>query len=344
MYTLEPLSYEDSNVWEDILTDCPNSLPFHSIAWREALVNTFKQLTPAYFLIKERDTIVGGLPAFVFQPIPGIKMLHSMPWNLFGSVQLITEASVDLHLLFQSVEADLDEFVNEQGLCETIFTLSPAQTITHGQKLIEAGYKNHRDLFTHLLRTHPDYDVIWQAFRGTVRTAVRKAAKTGVTLYDTNSVSDLEAFYEIYLATQKRLGGTPKPLPVLKSLFQNNIAKLVIARYDGLIIAGIFWLYFNRTVTVWLNASVPDFWEYCPNDALYHHTIKWACETGYEWIDFGASPPNNHGLIAFKESFRAKRFDFGSYISIHAPVKRAVWERSEPTFRQIYTWVQRARN
>jgi hypothetical protein len=78
MYILEPLTHESSNLWEEILTGCPNSLPFHSIAWRNALANRFKQLTPAYFLIKANDAIVGGLPTFVFQPIRGIKMLHSM--------------------------------------------------------------------------------------------------------------------------------------------------------------------------------------------------------------------------------------------------------------------------
>ncbi|MCZ6680594.1 MAG: peptidoglycan bridge formation glycyltransferase FemA/FemB family protein [Candidatus Poribacteria bacterium] len=344
MYTLEPLAYEDSDLWEEILTGCPNSLPFHSIAWCHALADAFKQLTPAYFWIKDNGKIVGGLPAFVFQPIRGIKMLHSMPWNLFGGVQLVAEASVDLDLLFQTVDTHLDELVSEQGLCETVFTLSPSQTAAYGQRLNELGYQKYEDLFTHLLKTQPDYDVVWAAYRGAVRTAVRKATKTGVTIYDTDRVGDLESFYEIYLATQKRLGGTPKPLPLLKSLFRSDIAKLAIAKHSGLIIAGLLCLHFNRTVTVWVNASVPEFWEYCPNDALYHHAIKGACESGYEWVDLGASPPDNEGLVFFKEAFGAKRSDFCSYIKIHSPIKRAVWEKSEPTLRQIYTWVQQTRS
>ncbi len=343
MYSLERLNHENTNLWEETLTSCPDSLPFHSIAWREALSNTFKQLTPVYFLIRENDTIVGGLPAFVFQPIRGIKMLHSMPWDLFGGIQLNSEASVDLDLLLESVDTQLDPLVNAGNLCETVFTLSPSQTQLYGQQLIAAGYQQHEDRFTHLLEIYPDYDLIWAVYNRHVRGAIRKAARTGVTVYDTNSISDLESFYEIYLATQKRLGETPKPLPFLKSLLRSNISKLAIAKHSGLIIAGLLYLHFNRTVTLWVGASVPEFWEYRPNNALVHHIIRCACEGGYKWVDFGVSPPDNYGVITFKEAFRARRLNFSSYIKIHSPIKRAVWEKSEPALRQLNMWVQQSR-
>ena len=344
MYTLEPLNRENSNLWDKILSQCPNSTVFHSIVWRDALEKSFKQLTPTYFLIQESSVPIGGLPAFMFQPIPGIKMLHSMPWNLFGGIQLIDESSVDLDLLFQTVESRLDLFIREQGMCEAHFTLSPSQTLAYGQRLIELGYQKHEERFTHLLKTHPDYDVIWTAYNKRVRGAVRKAAKTGVTVYDTDKESDLEAFYEIYLATEKRLGGTPKPWSLLRFLFHSGIAKLAIAKHSGLIIAGLLYLYFNRTVTLWREASVPEFLQYRPNNAIFHHIIKWACAEGYEWVDFGASPPDNHGLIVHKEQYRAKQSDSHSYIKIHLPLKRAVWKKSEPTLRQIYTWIQHTRS
>ena len=340
MYILEPLNSKNANLWDEILTQCPDSSAFHATAWRDTLAASFKQLTPAYFFIKENDTIIGGLPAFVFQPIPQIKMLHSMPWNLFGGIQLMQTASVDTLTLMQSVEVELDRFVTEQRLCETIFTLSPNQTQQYGTPLIAAGYQQHDELFTHLLKTESDYNLLWNAYNKRVRGAVRKAEKMGVTVYDTNSDSDLEAFYQIYLTNQKHFGSTPKPLALFRSLLRSNIAKLAIGKREGLIIAGLLYLHFNRTVTLWHEASVPEFLEYRPNNAIFHHIIRWACEEGYEWVNFGASPPDNHGLIAHKEQYRAKRSDFCSYIKIHSSLKKTVWEKSEPTLRQIYTWVQ----
>ena len=344
MYSLELLNHENVGSWEATLKACPDSLPFHSIAWREALSGTFKQLAPVYFLIKENDATVGGLPAFVFQPIRGIKVLHSMPWDLFGGIQLRRKSAVDFARLLNAVDTQLAPFVVEENLCETVFTLSPRQTELYGQKLLEAGYEKHEDRFTHLLQICSDYDLIWTAYDKRVRGAIRKASRTGVTVYDTHSVSDLESFYEIYLATQKRLRATPKPLPLLKFLSRSYIAHLAIAKYSGLIIAGLLYLHFNRTVTLWVGASVPEFWEYRPNNALVHHVTKWACEEGYRWVDFGASPPENSGVIAFKEAFRAQRSNFASYIKIHSPIKRAMWEKSQPALRQLNMWVQQSRN
>ena len=58
-------------------------------------------------------------------------------------------------------------------------------------------------------KTHPDYDIIWTGYKKSIRKAVRKAANSGVSVYDTDSESDLEAFYEIYLATQIRWAVSP---------------------------------------------------------------------------------------------------------------------------------------
>jgi len=105
MYTVEPLTSQNQDEWDIVLQGCPNTTAFHSLAWRDALASTFRQLTPAYMLIKQRDRTVGGLPAFVFQPIPGIRLWHSLPWNLFGGIHLIEPLQGDPGRFITSVEA-----------------------------------------------------------------------------------------------------------------------------------------------------------------------------------------------------------------------------------------------
>lgn len=344
MYTLEPLKREASDVWDDVLSRCPYSTAFHSTTWRDGLADSFNQLTPAYFLIQENGTTIGGLPAFLFEPIPSIKMLHSMPWNQGGGIQLIEGTSVNINLLFQSVESQLNRFVSVQRPCETLFTLLPWQTEDYGRSLIKLGYQKYKESFTHILKTHSDYGVIWAGYKKSIRKAVRKAAKSGVSVYESDCEADLEAFYDIYLATQKRVMSVPKPLSLMRFLFQSRLAKLVIAEHGGLIIAGVLFLYFNRTVTPWCGGSAPAFLEYRPNNAILHYIIKRACSEGYTWVDLGASPPENPGLIGYKEQYQAKQFNFSSFLKVHSPVKRAVWLKSEPALRKIYSWIQRARN
>ena len=337
VYTLAPLTPQNQDKWDATLRQCPETTAFQSLVWRDALAGAFSQLTPAYLLINQDDSVIGGLPAFVFQPIPGIRLWHSMPWNLFGGAHLIESVKINPETLLKSIETA----AVAKGWCEIRWTLTPKCTATYGDLFTELGYER-TNQFTHLLKTNGDVEPLWHAYNKRVRGAVRKAEKSGVTVTDTDSEEALSTFYDMYLMTVKRLGGTPKPYALMQTLLQRKIAKLAIATYRGTIIAGLLYLHFNKTVTLWCEASVPAFLKYRPNNAIFHHIITRACREQYKWVDFGASPPENTGLIAHKEQYRARRTDFASYTKVVSPLKRALWTKSEGALRQIYTWMQRS--
>ena len=335
VYTIESLTPQNQDEWDAIIQQCPNTTVFQSLVWRDALASAFKQLTPVYLLIKRDDSVIGGLPAFVFQPIPGIRLWHSMPWNLFGGIHFMNSVDVNPERVVTSIETA----AAKNGWCEIRWTLTPEHTVTYGDFFTKIGYEgtNH---FTHLLKTEEDVDTLWHAYNKRVRGAVRKAEKSGIKVKDTDSEAAFSTFYDMYLLTVKRLGGTPKPRSLMQTLLQQKIAKLAIATYHGTIIAGLLYLCFNRTVTLWCEASVPAFLKYRPNNAIFHYIITQACREKYNWVDFGASPSENTGLIAHKEQYRAVRTDFSSYTKVISPLKRGLWTQSEGALRQIYTWMQ----
>ena len=337
VYTLDPLTPQNQDKWDAILRECPDTTAFQSLAWRDALANAFSQLIPTYLLINQDDSVIGGLPGFVFQPIPGIRLWHSMPWNLFGGIHLIGSGQINPEPLIRSIETE----AAAKGWCEIRWTLTPNRTATDGDFFADMGYSR-TDHFTHLLKTKGDVESLWHAYNKRVRGAVRKAEKSGVIVTDTDSEEALSTFYDMYLMTVKRLGGTPKPQVLMRTLLHRKIAKLAIATHRGTMIAGLFYLRFNKTVTLWCEASVPAFLKYRPNNAIFHHIITQACHEQYEWVDFGASPPENTGLIAHKEQYRARRTDFASYTKVVSPLKKALWTKSEGALRQIYTWMQRS--
>ncbi len=339
VYTLELVSPQRNSDWDAIIQRCPNSNVFQSTVWRDALTAAFKQFNPVYLLIKKDESVIGGVPAFVFQPIPGIRLWYSMPWNLFGGPLLINSTDVNIDELISSIETYLRSVATEKNWCEMCWTLSPNESVKYGNALTTAGYEK-SDHFTHLLKTGCDINSLWQDYNKRVRGAVRKAQKSGVKVTDTDSDRDIAIFYNMYLATVKRLGGTPKPHKLMKYLLQHGVAKLAIATYQGTIIAGLLYLQYNRTVTLWCEASLPEFLQYRPNNAIFHHIITLACVEGYEWVDFGASPLESIGLIAHKEQYCAKRTDFCSWTKTILPMRRLLWTRSEGLLRKIYTRLQ----
>ena len=347
-YRFEPVSDSEAEAWDQLIEQCQNSTAFQTWTWRSALATAFKQLTPHYFWIKStneqtsQSELVGGLPTFIFQPMPTVKMLYSLPWNLFGGFFLLPDTGVDHSQLYRDLHQHLRHIITTEKICQITFV--PDWTQDLGTDLIQNAYREETGHFTHLLNTGTDYNLLWSAYNKRVRGAVRKAEKTGVKVYDTTEQVDLNQFYQIYLQTQQRLDGTPKPFALISQLFESDLAKLAIAKHEGKVIAGLLYLFFNQTVTLWAGASDPQFWEFRPNNAIFHHIIRWACTSGYSWVDFGASPPDNIGLIKHKEEYRAVPYYFNSYTKVEMPLQVALWEKSEPTLRKVYAFLQHIGN
>jgi hypothetical protein len=334
VYKAELASENDLVKWDEIIRSCPYSCAFHTSTWREALEKSFRQLRSHYFFIKDGSTVVAALPVFTFSPIPLVRFASSMPWNLFGGALIIREC--DIVGVVKACSEALSDLAQRFGVCESAITLSPHHDETFGKALLYLGYTRTDWRFTHLLKTKVDYEELWKAYNKRVRTAVRKAEKLGVKVRESQAESDLREFYTIYLNSMERLEGTPKPFSLLRELQLSEIAKLSLAEYDGKIIAGLLYLFFNRTLTLWVGASSLEYREVRPNNAIFHQVIKWACEVGYDYVDFGASPPGNEGLVAFKEEWRAKPFHFESYVKRHSKWKKQIWTMLEPMLRRLY--------
>ena len=150
-------------------------------------------------------------------------------------------------------------------------------------------------------------------------------------------------FYKLYIASMKHFNSTPKPYQLLRYLQTSSIARLVIAELDGQIIAGLLFLHFNSSVRLWCEASDPDFLNCRPNNAIIDYIIRWACEHGYRIVDFGASPPESKGLIAFKEEWKAQKARFYTFTKLHSSWKKKLWVVSEPALRRVYGAIQRFR-
>jgi lipid II:glycine glycyltransferase (peptidoglycan interpeptide bridge formation enzyme) len=191
--------------------------------------------------------------------------------------------------------------------------------------LRKAGFIKQNARFTHLLNIQHGYDSVWKACQGSVRRAVRKSIRNGVSVSISESEEDLQAFYTIYLTMMQIFKSPPKPYSLLSALQKSSIGRLVIAEHQNKIIGGMLLLHFNKIATVWVIASMAQYLDLRPNNALYDFIIRWACDNGFSWVDLGASPPERAGLIKFKESWNAERHDFFTYQWIQSSWRYHLW-------------------
>jgi CelD/BcsL family acetyltransferase involved in cellulose biosynthesis len=332
------IEINDPRAWDELVGLCPYSTPFNSWEWRRALSERFVGMRPRYLAVEADGETVAAIPILIFSPFPGLKSALSMPWNLFGGPLLRGDMCDRSDLLRFSMNA-MEEVSRQSGAYELVVTRPPLSP--SGVKAELERWADHVEgRFTHLLRLVPDFERIWRAYNPRVRTAVRKAQRLGVKPVRTKSEGKLREFYAIYLDAMTRFGSPPKPYELLRWVQTSPIGDLIVAEIEGKVVAGLLFLTFGKTITLWCGASLREFRSYRPNNLIFNEVIKWGCRSGYEWVDFGASPPENQGLVAFKEEWRAVRYDFEIYHKIFSPARKKIWEKLEPSLRRIYSRIQ----
>jgi lipid II:glycine glycyltransferase (peptidoglycan interpeptide bridge formation enzyme) len=209
--------------------------------------------------------------------------------------------------------------------------------------MLESGFRIQKTNFTHLLNIQQGYDFLWKEFHNSIRQAIRKSVKSGVSVHISESEKDMRSFYRIYLSLMQRFKSPPKAYSLMSALQKSRIGRLAIAKHRNKMIGGSLFLYFNKIVTIWMVASIDDFLHLRPNNALFDFIIRWACENGFFWVDLGSSPPERIGLIKFKEKWNAEQYNFKVYQRICSPWRYKFWVNTEPLLRRIYGQLERQR-
>ncbi|MGQ9609105.1 MAG: lipid II:glycine glycyltransferase FemX [bacterium] len=340
MYRTEIATDEELKTWDQIILRCQYSEALHSSQWCNALSLSFKQMTPLYLLIKDnKHNIIGAMPCFLFNPIPFIKTLLSMPWTLPGGPLFFS--SDDIFSAVLSVNKKLDEISKKYHSYKTVITLPVNSHNDIHKGLISSGYIIENKNFTHILDVREGYENVWNSYNKRVRGAIRKAIKSGVIVSEAKNEEDMEDFYKLYLSMMDKFNSTPKPYSLFKLLQTSSIAKLIAAYFEDKLIAGLLFIHFNKTVRLWVEASDHNYLNYRPNNAIIDYIVRWACNNEYSFVDFGASPPDNNGLVAFKEEWRAEKVWFYTYARLYSAWKNTLWHKLEPPIRRIYATIQR---
>jgi len=344
MYQTYEVSEADAVLWNEIISECPHSNVYYTWQWRDVLSKSFKQLEPHYFLVNDDKKTSVAFPCFLFRPIGPFKMLHALPFNMFAGILMLEQNIEDIFGLATHIERKINLLAHRYGAFESLITLDPFQGLA-AQKLLEAmGYERNLTQIGQVLELNAPYEEIWKRFRGNVRGQVKQAKKYGVEILEVDAPQGVKEYYQLYLKTIKRIKSAPKPISMFEEIHNSNLAKFLFAVHDNKYIAGILIISFNGAVLWWSAASDPEYWHLRPNNALVDYAIKWACEHNFRLFDLGGSPPENKGLIKFKEGWGAKLYHYHSYQKVYSPIRKKLWTFAEPTMRKAYKFSQNVKH
>ena len=161
---------------------------------------------------------------------------------------------------------------------------------------------------THVLPLQHGYARIATGYSATIRNQIRKAARRGVCVRDAGSEADVRAYYDLHarLVEQKEWRGFRYPLALFLELIRlKDFVRLLIAEHEGRIVSGALLFRDTDCVLYWHGASDRQHSHLFASRPLMDEAIRWGCETGASFVDFGGSA-GIPSLEQFKSSWGAQ--------------------------------------
>ena len=290
MFTVE--HYQGSQTqWDEYVINHHDSTIYHLYNWGIFFKDIYK-FKPIYLAAYDKDRNIAGLALLIFmrnhffQPI-----MVSLPFFCTGC------------LLFDNLKV-------QKLLLEQIRKLTKSYKCNY--TLIRL-YNNNNNAFnfidnqkvTFVLPLEPDSEKVFKRVSKQIRRRIRKGYKSGCEI--AISKKYIDAFYEIYRTNMHYLGS-----PVHKKSFYSTIIDyfpenytILVVLFQGQVIGAQLLSYFKDTVYLPLASSLRHFNKYSPNHLLYWESIKYGCEKGYSFCDFGRSTKGS-GPYVFKKQWNAQ--------------------------------------
>ena len=143
-------------------------------------------------------------------------------------------------------------------------------------------------------------EAILAAMRARSRTYIRQAQRRGVVVREGGD-HDVAVFCDLVEAISRRKGYSPYPRQYYERIwrcFQGH-AHLLLAEYQGAILAGTLLLAFGDTVSYKMGGWSGGQREVRPNELLHWSGMAWAREHGYRYYDLeGIDPAVGEAILA----------------------------------------------
>jgi FemAB-related protein (PEP-CTERM system-associated) len=161
-----------------------------------------------------------------------------------------------------------------------------------------------------LIPLDTDPNIIWSKLRKPVQHQVKKSQKKGVQVRIAQHREEMLLYYQLHLQTRSKKHGMPAQprsyfFALWDSFAKSGAVQLLLAEYEGAVIAGMILLASGSTIRYAYGASDEHFLSLAPNNLLLWTAINLGCAQGFETFDLGRTAIDNQGLMEFKRRWGA---------------------------------------
>ncbi len=277
----------DVPTWDAFVKAHPFGSPFHLTAWQRMIQTTFPH-QPYHLVARDSSGAVAGvLPLFLVRSRLFGRMLTSTPQAAYGGI-LADSESVSTALL--NGASEIAKRLNVEFL-----ELRNFRQPVPDDSLVK---KDLYVTFRQELQADPEANML--AIPRKTRAEVREGIKHGLE-FKVNEIGT-DGFFDVYSRSVRDLGTPVFP----KKLFANgqrefgSDCKIMSVHYQGKLVAAVWTLFYKDEVVPYFGGSIREYNRLAVNNFMYWMLIKYGCENGYRWFDFGRSKKGT-GSFDFKK-------------------------------------------
>jgi len=282
---VNPVGYPD---WDSLLAAHPRHSFFHGAAWAATLQATYG-FKPVYFTAGTAGGIVSILP---------LMEVDSWLTGRRGIALPYTDKCEPL--------------VADPASMRNLIEAAMAFGRMRGWKSVE--WRGGRELFAeapaslafyeHNLVLEPDADLMFARLDSSVRRAIRKAEKSGVTVMVSQSLEAMKVFYLLQCKSRRKHGLPPQPFIFFRNIFEQILSKnqgmIAIASSQQRPVAASVYLQMGTRAIYKFGASDDVFQHLRGPNLVMWEAMKWLSRHGATTLNLGRTSLANEGLRKFK--------------------------------------------
>jgi len=284
---VDPLSIAD---WDAQIARIEGASFFHTAAWARVLEGTYGY-KPLYLVSTQEGSIRGLLPLMEVNSWVTGKRGVSLPFS---------DECPPIGSGVGALVAEMRRMGEERGW---------KYWEVRGGEAPEAGAEPSISFFEHSLQLGAE-EKIFSGLEGSVRRAIRKAEKEGVSVEVATSLEAVRTFYELHCRTRQKHGVPPQPFEFFanfqRHVLAHNLGFVVIARHGGMPIAASVFVHFGSEAIYKYGASDEKFKHFRGANLVMWHGIQRLTRAGFHRLGFGRTSQGNEGLRRFKLGWGAE--------------------------------------
>lgn len=295
---------------------------YYSQQWLDLLTTLYGYHVTSLTCTGPQGEITGLLPLATIQSAFRGRRMVALPFSDYCPLLAEDDAAAH-HLVDQAIQ-----IAQHEGAKYLELRAGPNSVLAGRSDLTEVN------LYVRwLLALNPDPNAVWSGLRKPVQRQIEKSRKLGIQVRIADRREDMIHYHRLHLHTRTKKHGMPTQperffLALWDALAPNGAVQLLLAEYEGAVVAGMILLASGATIRYAYGASDDRYLHMAPNNLLMWTAISWACAHGYHTLDLGRTASDNHGLMEFKRRWGAIKEPLPYYYYPHAAGLAATSETS----------------